>query len=258
MLECNLKIESHLAILSLNRPEKLNAISKKLLSEFHRDLKSVETNPSIRCLIITGTGEKSFCVGADLEERRGMSEQEVLHFLDNFRDTLNLLENLPCPTIAAINGFAFGGGLEIALACDIRLMKESSQIGLTETKLGIIPGAGGTQRLTRLIGKSNAMSLIFRGKKINSTEALRLGVVEEVYSDLTYHKDVKQFVEEILTSAPIAVRLSKLAIRTGLEKTIEEGLDIEREYYKQTLQTKDRLEALSAFHEKRTPKFTGE
>jgi enoyl-CoA hydratase/carnithine racemase len=258
MLECDLKVDSHLAILSLNRPEKLNAISKKLLSEFHRDLKSVETNPSIRCLIITGTGEKSFCVGADLEERRGMSEQEVLHFLDNFRDTLDLLESLPCPTLAAINGFAFGGGLEIALACDIRLMKESSQIGLTETKLGIIPGAGGTQRLTRLIGKSKAMSLIFRGKKINSTEALKLGVVEEVYSDLTYWDDVKKFAEEILTSAPIAVRLSKLAIRTGLEKAIEEGLDIEREYYKQTLQTKDRLEALRAFHEKRTPKFIGE
>jgi len=258
MLECDLKVNSHLAILSLNRPEKLNAISKKLLSEFHRDLKSVETNPSIRCLIITGTGEKSFCVGADLEERRGMSEQEVLHFLDNFRDTLDLLESLPCPTLAAINGFAFGGGLEIALACDIRLMKESSQIGLTETKLGIIPGAGGTQRLTRLIGKSKAMSLIFRGKKINSTEALKLGVVEEVYSDLTYWDDVKKFAEEILTSAPIAVRLSKLAIRTGLEKAIEEGLDIEREYYKQTLQTKDRLEALRAFHEKRTPKFIGE
>jgi len=258
MLECDLKVDSHLAILSLNRPEKLNAISKKLLSEFHRDLKSVETNPSIRCLIITGTGEKSFCVGADLEERRGMSEQEVLHFLENFRDTLDLLESLPCPTLAAINGFAFGGGLEIALACDIRLMKESSQIGLTETKLGIIPGAGGTQRLTRLIGKSKAMSLIFRGKKINSTEALKLGVVEEVYSDLTYWDDVKKFAEEILTSAPIAVRLSKLAIRTGLEKAIEEGLDIEREYYKQTLQTKDRLEALRAFHEKRTPKFIGE
>jgi enoyl-CoA hydratase/carnithine racemase len=258
MLECDLKVDSHLAILSLNRPEKLNAISKKLLSEFHRDLKSVETNPDIRCLIITGTGEKSFCVGADLEERRGMSEQEILHFLDNFRDTLDLLESLPCPTLAAINGFAFGGGLEIALACDIRLMKESSQIGLTETKLGIIPGAGGTQRLTRLIGKSKAMSLIFRGKKINSTEALKLGVVEEVYSDLTYWDDVKKFAEEILTSAPIAVRLSKLAIRTGLEKAIEEGLDIEREYYKQTLQTKDRLEALRAFHEKRTPKFIGE
>jgi enoyl-CoA hydratase/carnithine racemase len=258
MLECDLKVDSHLAILSLNRPEKLNAISKKLLFEFHRDLKSVETNPDIRCLIITGTGEKSFCVGADLEERRGMSEQEILHFLDNFRDTLDLLESLPCPTLAAINGFAFGGGLEIALACDIRLMKESSQIGLTETKLGIIPGAGGTQRLTRLIGKSKAMSLIFRGKKINSTEALKLGVVEEVYSDLTYWDDVKKFAEEILTSAPIAVRLSKLAIRTGLEKAIEEGLDIEREYYKQTLQTKDRLEALRAFHEKRTPKFIGE
>lgn len=258
MSECLLKMESHLAILQLNRPEKANAISRKLLSEFHRDLKTVEADSSVRCLVITGSGANSFCAGADLEERRGMSENEVFHFLDNIRDTLNLLENLPCPTIAAINGFAYGGGLEVALACDIRLMKESARIGLPETKLGIIPGAGGTQRLPRLIGKSKAMSLIFRGKKIDSSEAMRLGIVEEVYPDPDFWNNVMSFVGEIQSSAPIALRLAKLAIRMGMEKTEEDGLDLEREYYKQTLHTKDRMEALNAFHEKRVPKFTGE
>lgn len=258
MSHCILQIQSHLATIHFNRPDKANAISRSLLSEFHRDIKSVEANSNIRCLVISGMGYKAFCAGADLEERRGMKEDEIFQFLDDFRNTLEILENLPCPTIAAINGFAFGGGLEIALACDIRLMKESASIGLPETKLGIIPGAGGTQRLPRLIGQAKAMSLIFRGRRLSSELALKYGVVEECYPDGSFWDDTMEFVGDILSSAPISLRLSKLAIRKGLEQTLDEGLDMERDYYKQTLHTKDREEALLAFQEKRHPKFKGE
>ncbi len=257
-MECKLEIiSSYLAKIQFTRIEKANAISKNLLNEFYSHLITLRDNSKIRCLVITGEG-KFFSAGADLEERKLMTHEEVIQFLNKFQEALELLESFLFPTIAAINGFAFGGGLEIGLACDLRLGQEGAELGLTETRLGIIPGAGGTQRLARLIGKSKAMSLIFRAKKISAIQAKELGILEEVFSKIEFENKVNEFISEILRCAPIAIRLAKKSIQEGMNLSLKEGLKVERECYLKTLPTKDRLEALKAFQEKREPNFTGE
>jgi enoyl-CoA hydratase/carnithine racemase len=249
-------INDGLKVITIDRKEKSNAISRSLLSELHEEI--LGSMSKIRCLMITGAGEKVFCAGADLEERKDMSKTEIITFLDKFRSTLASLESISVPTIASLNGSAFGGGLELALACDIRLAQSESLLGLTETKLGIIPGAGGTQRLSRLIGLSRAKDLIFRGAKITSLEALELGIVNKVFKKESYLDDVKKYTDQILTSAPLSVQFSKRALVNGYLVDFEDGLDIERLEYLKTLDTKDRLEALEAFREKRSPIFRGE
>ncbi|HMV80194.1 MAG TPA: enoyl-CoA hydratase-related protein [Leptospiraceae bacterium] len=248
--------KENIGIIRLNRPEKSNSISRELLQNLNSAVLSFKNDPEIRCLMITSEGGKTFCAGADLEERSRMSREEVFQFLNDFRNLLHLLENLEIPTVSAMNGSAFGGGLELALATDIRLVKEDSVIGLTETKLGIIPGAGGTQRLARLIGKASAKDLIFRAARINSAEALRLGIVQRVIIDNFIDLSV-EYCREICSSAPIAVRAAKKAVERGFSEDIERGLDIERECYLLTLDTEDRNEALLAFKEKRKPVFKG-
>ncbi len=245
-----------LKVITIDRKEKSNAISRSLLNELYNEITG--SMSGIRCLMITGAGEKVFCAGADLEERKDMSKTEIITFLDKFRSTLASLESISVPTIASLNGSAFGGGLELALACDIRLAQEESLLGLTETKLGIIPGAGGTQRLSRLIGLSKAKDLIFRGAKITSLEALELGVVNKVFKKESYLDEVKKYTDQILTSAPLSVQFSKRALVNGYLADFEDGLDIERTEYLKTLDTTDRLEALQAFREKRSPFFRGE
>ena len=245
-----------LKVITIERKEKSNAISRSLLNELHEEI--VGSMSGIRCLMITGAGEKVFCAGADLEERKDMSKTEIITFLDKFRSTLASLESISVPTIASLNGSAFGGGLELALACDIRLAQDKSLLGLTETKLGIIPGAGGTQRLSRLIGLSKAKDLIFRGAKITSLEALELGVVNKVFKKESYLDEVKKYTDQILTSAPLSVQFAKRALVNGYLVDFEDGLDIERTEYLKTLDTTDRLEALQAFREKRSPFFRGE
>lgn len=257
-MECILEIENNFAKIILNRIEKSNSISKLLLNEFYQNLKLVKQNPKINLLIIKGSGEKVFSAGADLKERLNMSQSEVIQFLDLFQETCFLIESLEIPTISEMNGSAFGGGLEIALCTDLRYLKEGSEIGLTETKLGIIPGAGGTQRLTRLIGESKSKELIFTGRRISSSKAKELGIVNDIFSNESFEKEIKKITEEILSSAPIAVKLSKQAIQNGLKTNLQNGISIERECYLKTLETKDRLEALKAFSEKRKPNFIGE
>ena len=252
----DVSINDGLKVITIDRKDKSNAISRSLLNKLHDEI--IGSMKGIRCLLITGAGEKVFCAGADLEERKDMSKNDIITFLDKFRSTLAFLESISVPTIASLNGSAFGGGLELALACDIRLAHDESFLGLTETKLGIIPGAGGTQRLSRLIGLSKAKDLIFRGAKINSMEALELGIVNKVFKKESYFDEVKNYTDQILTSAPLSVQFSKKALVNGYSVDLEEGLDIERQEYLKTLDTKDRLEALEAFREKRSPFFRGE
>ncbi len=252
----DVSINDGLKVITIDRKDKSNAISRSLLNKLHDEI--IGSMKGIRCLLITGAGEKVFCAGADLEERKDMSKNDIITFLDKFRSTLAFLESISVPTIASLNGSAFGGGLELALACDIRLAHDESFLGLTETKLGIIPGAGGTQRLSRLIGLSKAKDLIFRGAKINSMEALELGIVKKVFKKESYFGEVKNYTDQILTSAPLSVQFSKRALVNGYSVELEEGLDIERQQYLKTLDTKDRLEALEAFREKRSPFFRGE
>ncbi|KAI0787031.1 ClpP/crotonase-like domain-containing protein [Irpex lacteus] len=251
---------SGVAFLSLNRPKAKNAISLRLLKEFTNCLEEVHFDKSVRVLIVRSTTQGSFCAGADLAERRTMSQSQIDKFLLDLRGALGRLENLPMPTIAAIDGPALGGGLELALACDLRVAGHSvTKIGLPETKLGIIPGAGGTQRLTRLLGLAKAKNLIFTGRALTAKEALEYGVVDYVSEGGQSAVDRSlRLAEEISVNAPLALRAAKQAISRAPELALESGLDFERASYETLLKSKDRLEALEAFKEKRPPIFKGE
>lgn len=248
------------SFLSFNRPKAKNAISLRLLKEFRECLDTVHFDKTVRVLIIRSTTPNSFCAGADLAERRTMSQLQVDKFLADLRATLGKLENLPMPTIAAIDGPALGGGLELGLACDLRIAgHDVTKIGLPETKLGIIPGAGGTQRLTRLLGLSKAKDLIFTGRALNAADALEIGVVDYVSKPGTTAVDrALELADQISANAPLALRAAKQAISRAPELALEPGLDFERASYEVLLSSKDRLEALQAFTEKRPPVFKGE
>ncbi|KAI0346801.1 ClpP/crotonase [Trametopsis cervina] len=252
---------SGVTFLSLNRPKAKNAISLRLLKELRDCLEEVHFNKNVRVLVVRSTTQGSFCAGADLAERRTMSQTQVDKFLLDLRGALGRLENLPMPTIAAIDGPALGGGLELALACDLRVAGRTSvtKIGLPETKLGIIPGAGGTQRLTRLLGLSKSKNLIFTGRALSASEAHEYGLVDYISDEGTSAVDRSlALAEEISQNAPLALRAAKQAISRAPELALEPGLDFERASYETLLKSKDRLEALEAFKEKRPPVFKGE
>lgn len=251
------KIDEHIALLTLNRPGTANAMSKVLLDELNRLIDEIEQDTQIHCTIITGAGEKAFCAGADLKERKGMSEDEVIEAVRYISDTVSRVAHMKMPVIAAVNGVAFGGGLELALACDIRMAVNSTKMGLTETSLAIIPGAGGTQRLTRLIGLGQAKRLIFTGKSVTAEEAFSIGLVEQL-ADKGLVNDAILLAKQIAKNGPIALKQAKTAIDKGIQTDIETGLTIEHLCYKQTIPTEDRLEGLNAFKEKRKPEYKGQ
>jgi enoyl-CoA hydratase/carnithine racemase len=210
-------------------------------------------------VVITAAGDQAFSAGADLKERQSMDEEDVRDFLALYRASFGYIDRLPVPVVAALNGSAFGGGLELALACDMRVMSPEARIGLTEVSLGIIPGAGGTQRLTRLVGPAKAKELIVLARRIDAQEALSLGLVNRVAEP---GQDVVQCARELLepveNGAPIALRAALEAIDVAGEMPLDAGLLHERKCYERTLESKDRLEALAAFKEKRKPQFKGE
>ena len=247
----------HVAYVTLNRPDTLNAFNFEMLEQLQTIVESIRINPDIRLVILTASGEKSFSVGADLKERKTLPESLVRRNLNRFGEVFSMIDQLPQPTICMLNGYAFGGGLEIALACDFRIAANDIIVGLTETSLGIIPGAGGTQRLPRLIGETKAMELILTAKKLNAQEAYEYGIFNAIVERenlLTYTRD---FAEAILRNAPIAVQQAKFAIKQGMKTDIQTGLLIERKAYELTMPTEDRIEALNAFSEKRHPIFKG-
>jgi len=244
--------------ITLNRPDKRNAINFPTLLELKEVIRKLHYAPKVRTVVITGAGEKAFSAGADLKERVGMSQLEVKEFLYTIRNLLTDIENLPMPVIGAINGLALGGGTELALACDIRLASDRATMGLTEVALGIIPGAGGTQRLARLIGRGKAKELVFTGRKVEAKEALSLGLVNEVVKQEELVKRSLEMAEVINNNGPIAVQQAKFAINQGLEVDLKTGINIEAKAYEVILPTKDRLEGLAAFKEKRKPEYKGE
>jgi enoyl-CoA hydratase/carnithine racemase len=223
---------------------------RTLCEELREDL-------SIRVVLITGAGEKSFCAGADLKERKTMAPERVPEFVKNIRRTMDDVESLPQPTIAVVNGFAFGGGMELLLACDLRVASPHAQFGLTETTLAIIPGAGGTQRLPRLIGRSRAKDLILTGRKIDCVEAERIGLVNRIAPMGNLVETAREVARQIAENGPVAVRAAKAAIDTGADLTMKHGLEVEAKCYERVLPTQDRLEALAAFAEKRKPRYRG-
>jgi len=245
--------------LTLNRPEALNAFSLALLDAFARAVQEAAFDPDTRVVIVTGSaGEKpSFSTGADLKERAGMSEEEVRRFIHKIRSTFTAVENLPQPVIAAVNGFAFGGGLELALACDLRVAAQEAVMGLTETSLAIIPGAGGTQRLPRIVGVARAKELIFTAARIRAEEALAMGLVNRVVPGDRLTAECRQLALQISRNGPVAVRQAKLAVNKGIDAPLDVGLNLESTAYGLCLPTEDRQEGLRAFREKRKPEYKG-
>ncbi len=253
-----LEVQNNIATITLNRPEAANAFSKNMLHNLKEILSEIKYDQNIRTVIITGAGEKVFCAGADLKERSTMSQVEVKQTVSLIRQVVNDVEQLPMPVIAAINGAAFGGGLELALACDIRVAADTAKVGLTETSLAIIPGAGGTQRLTRLIGIGKAKELIYTARRVNAHEAKELGIIEHVIPVEELLNKAIQIAERIAENGPIAVNQAKIAINRGIEVDLQTGLQIEQMAYAITIPTKDRIEGLTAFKEKRKPVYKGE
>ncbi len=250
--------DTGIAQITLDRPEAANALSLQMLYELHEAIQEVKYNPKVRCVVIKATGEKVFCAGADLKERAGMDPVQVKKTVALIRGNINDIEALPQPVICALNGSAFGGGLELALACDIRIAADHIKLGLTETSLAIIPGAGGTQRLPRLIGKGKAKELIYTAKRVDAAEAEKIGLVEYVVPLEYLEQKVSEITSQIAKNGPIALQQAKYAIDKGLEVDLQTGLAIEQKAYEVTIPTKDRIEGLTAFKEKRIPNYTGE
>jgi enoyl-CoA hydratase/carnithine racemase len=246
-----------LAWLTLQRPEVMNCLSFATLKRFRTLLAELREDLSLRCILITGAGDKAFCAGADLKERKAMPLERVPHFVRNIRALMDDVEALPQPTVAAINGFCFGGGTELALACDLRVAAPHAELGLTETSLAILPGAGGTQRLPRLIGKSRAKDLILTARKLGAVEAERIGLVNRLSEPGALRGAATALAEAIAANGPVAVRAAKDAIDHGVELPQAQGLEHEARCYERVLGTADRLEALAAFAEKRRPRFLG-
>ncbi|XP_075484844.1 putative enoyl-CoA hydratase 2, mitochondrial [Primulina tabacum] len=244
--------------LTLERPETKNAIGRDMLKRLEYTFEAVNKDNTAKVLMISSSVPKVFCAGADLKERKTMSSSEIKDFVHRLRSTFSLLEELNVPTIAVIEGAALGGGLEMALSCDLRICVEDTVLGLPETALAIIPGAGGTQRLSRLVGKSIAKDLIFTGRKITGRDAVSIGLVNYCVSSGEAHLKALGIARDIIQKGPLAIRMAKRAINGGFEVDMVSALELEENCYEQLLHTKDRLEGLAAFAERRKPEYTGE
>lgn len=251
------EVQDSVAVVVFTRAEAANALSVQMLQEINEALEAIHYDRSIRAVIVTGEGEKAFCAGADLKERKGMNEEETRKTIALIGKTVNHFESLAQPVIAAINGVAFGGGLELALACDIRMASSTAKIGLTETALGIIPGAGGTQRLPRLIGMGKAKELIYTARRLSAEEAYQYGIIEHIVEPQDLLEQAKELAREIAKNAPLSLIQAKTAINQGMQTDISTGLHIESLAYSRLLHTEDRLEGLKAFQEKRSPVYRG-
>ncbi|MBC8369119.1 MAG: enoyl-CoA hydratase/isomerase family protein [Planctomycetes bacterium] len=253
----SLLCDNHVAQITINRPDSRNALSFPTLLRLREILAEIAQRQDVWAVTITGEGDKAFCAGADLKERRDMSEEQVVEFVRNIRGTMNDIANLPQPTIAIINGHAFGGGCEMAIACDLRIMNSSALIGLTETSLAIIPGAGGCVRLPRIVGAAKAKEMILLAKRMTASEAADCSLVNAVVDSEQLAAASQTMVEQLLANGPLALQAAKAAVDLGIDLSIDDALEQEAECYSRIIPTSDRLEALAAFAEKRKPEFKG-
>jgi methylglutaconyl-CoA hydratase len=252
-----LKRQAGALIISIEREDRRNALSQATLEAFGAVFR-YHLSPEDRAVIITGSGARAFCAGADLKERRDMSQDEVRAQLQRYRTDLAWLSTCPVPTIAAVNGAALGGGLELALLCDLRVAAPHASFALPETSLGIIPAAGGTQFLPRIVGSAKARELILLGARVSAAEALRIGLIHRI-CDATVNvvEDALGWIAPITRGAPLAQRAALRALRAADRLDIDAGLEFERACYEECLTSEDRVEALNAFAEKREPIFKG-
>ena len=246
-----------IATITLNRPEALNAFNKEVVSEVLQALEDIRSDESVRVVILTGAGEKAFSAGADIKAMIGMNASKARELSLMGEKLCLALENLEKPVIAALNGYALGGGLEVAMSCDLRIASENSRMGQTEINIGLIPGWGGTQRLTRLVGRTKAKEMVFTGKMIDAKTAEQLGIVNMVVPADKFREAVRQFALELASKAPVAIKVAKALIDKGAEIGLDSALALEREGFGVVASTEDLQEGVNAFTEKRKPVFKG-
>ena len=251
-----LEKEGHLAIVTINRPKALNALNSDTLKDLDVILEDLENDNNIYSVILTGSGEKAFVAGADISEMKDLSEEEGREFGILGNRVFRRLEKLDKPVIAAISGFALGGGCELAMACDIRIASEKARFAQPEAGLGITPGFGGTQRLPRLVGEGKAKELIYTCSMIKADEALRIGLVNKVVPLDTLMEEAKNMANTIIANAPIAVKLCKDAINRGMQVDIDEAIEIEAGDFGKCFATEDQKEGMAAFIERRDKNFS--
>lgn len=249
--------DAGVALVSINRPDKLNALSGAVVAELEDAFAGIARDNSIRALILTGVGEKAFVAGADIQELAQPTAFEARQFAVRGQRTFRMLETMPKPSVAAINGYALGGGLELAMACTVRFAAEGAKMGQPEVKLGIIPGYGGTQRLPRLVGRGRALELLLSGEPINAAEAYRIGLVNAVIPQRDLLSHSRAWLGKTLANAPLALGLVMEAVDAGLNVSLEEGLRFEAAAFGVSAATEDRREGTRAFLEKRRAVFAG-
>ena len=242
-------------LLTIDKEPQLNVLSRALVAELSEQARQAAVAPGVRAVVLTGAGVRAFCAGANLKERNGWTEDDIRRWLVELHAGLREIERCPKPWIAAVNGLALGGGCELALACDLRVLATAAQIGLTETKIGIIPGGGGTVRLSRTVGLGRARELIFTARRVEAAEALQMGLANRVAADAV--EAALALAGEIAANAPLGVAAAKAAIEDGWDLALDAALEAERRHYEKVLLSEDRLEGLKAFAEKRPPSWRG-
>lgn len=252
-----LSAEGEIGILTINRPKALNALNIETLQDIQMGIREVKENPALRVLILTGAGDKAFVAGADISEMRGMNPIEAVNFSKMGHRTLNMIQDLDRPVIAAVNGFALGGGTEIAIACDFIYASENARFGQPEVTLGIFPGFGGTQRLPRLIGKGKAKELILTGKMITAQEAFQMGIVNRIFPQASLMEETKKVAAQIAANGAVAVRLAKMLVDSGFNMDLADACAFESYAFGIGFATEDQREGMTAFIEKRKPNFKG-
>ncbi len=249
-------VEDGVATIVINRPDKRNALNAAVRSELVTALDALRSDDSARVIVLTGAGDRAFVAGADIAEFAERTPVEQRAVMEG-RRVFDEVAGCPKPTIAMINGYAFGGGCELALACDMRIAARSAKLGQPEIRLGILPGGGGTQRLPRLVGAGHALRMILSGEPVTAEEAARIGLVDQVVEDAELRETVGALARTIAAHSPLALRLAKDAVRTALEAPLSAGLAYERELFITAFGSQDKAEGVRAFFEKRTPRFTG-
>ena len=251
------EVENEIGILTIQRPSALNALNYDTMIEIEEVMDKVALDSSIKVVIITGEGEKSFVAGADIAYMQNLSAVEGYKWGEIGQRVFQKVEDLPQPVIAAVNGFALGGGCELAMACDIRFASDNAKFGQPEVTLGITAGFGGTQRLPRLVGKGRAKELLFTGMMISAEEAYRIGLVNKVFSQSELMNEAKIFANKTSQIAPIAVQATKMAVNRGMDMDLRSGIAFEASLFGMTFSTEDQSEGMSAFLEKRKADFKG-
>jgi enoyl-CoA hydratase len=253
-----LEIADGVAVVTINRPAALNALNREVLDELAAAFAELKKNSDVACVVLTGSGSKAFVAGADIAEMQALDAVSAEHFAKLGHAILNTIENFPKPVIAAVNGFALGGGCELAMACDIRIASENARFGQPEVNLGVIPGFGGTLRLARLVGKGRAKELIFTGDMIDAQEAYRIGLANKVATAEELLVKARKMATKIASKGPVAVRFAKESVDNGLEMDLDRAGRFEAGLFGLCFATTDQKEGMQAFLEKRPAKFTGQ